>query len=45
MPERLMGVDCKSTGYAYVGSNPSRPIHRRYDRIYGHNSIARVAQW
>jgi hypothetical protein len=25
MPERLMGVDCKSTGYAYAGSNPARP--------------------
>jgi hypothetical protein len=36
MPERLMGVDCKSTGYAYAGSNPARPIHRRYGRIYGH---------
>ncbi len=28
MPEWLMGVDCKSTGYAYVGSNPTRPIHK-----------------
>lgn len=25
MPEWLMGVDCKSAGYAYVGSNPTRP--------------------
>lgn len=25
MPEWLMGVDCKSTGYAYAGSNPARP--------------------
>ncbi len=23
-----MGVDCKSTGSAYVGSNPTRPIIR-----------------
>jgi hypothetical protein len=27
VPERLMGADCKSAGYAYVGSNPTRPIH------------------
>lgn len=26
MPERLMGADCKSAGYAYAGSNPARPI-------------------
>jgi hypothetical protein len=25
MPERLMGADCKSAGYAYAGSNPARP--------------------
>lgn len=25
VPEWLMGVDCKSTGLAYVGSNPTRP--------------------
>ena len=25
MPEWLMGVDCKFTGYTYVGSNPTRP--------------------
>ena len=25
MPEWLMGADCKSAGYAYVGSNPTRP--------------------
>ena len=25
MPEWLMGVDCKSTGFAYAGSNPARP--------------------
>ena len=25
MPEWLMGVDCKSAGYTYVGSNPTRP--------------------
>jgi hypothetical protein len=23
MPERLKGADCKSAGYAYVGSNPT----------------------
>ena len=23
MPERLKGADCKSVGYAYVGSNPT----------------------
>ncbi len=22
-----MGVDCKSAGYTYVGSNPTRPIY------------------
>ena len=26
MPEWIMGVDCKFTGYTYVGSNPTRPI-------------------
>ena len=26
MPEWLMGADCKSAGYAYVGSNPTRLI-------------------
>jgi hypothetical protein len=26
VPEWLMGVDCKSTGHAYAGSNPARPI-------------------
>ena len=26
VPEWLMGADCKSAGYAYVGSNPTRPI-------------------
>lgn len=25
VPERLMGADCKSAGYAYAGSNPARP--------------------
>ena len=25
MPEWLKGADCKSAGYAYVGSNPTRP--------------------
>lgn len=25
MPEWLMGADCKSAGFAYVGSNPTRP--------------------
>ena len=25
MPEWLMGADCKSAGYTYVGSNPTRP--------------------
>ena len=27
VPEWLMGADCKSAGSAYVGSNPTRPIH------------------
>ena len=26
LPERLKGTDCKSVGYAYVGSNPTLPI-------------------
>lgn len=32
MPERLMGADCKSAGYAYAGSNPARPttIHSKF---------------
>jgi hypothetical protein len=28
VPEWLMGVDCKSTGYAYTSSNLVRPISR-----------------
>ncbi len=30
MPEWLMGADCKSAGYAYVGSNPTRPKFKVY---------------
>lgn len=30
MPEWLMGADCKSAGYAYVGSNPTRPKNTKY---------------
>ena len=26
MPEWLKGADCKSAGFTYVGSNPTRPI-------------------
>ncbi len=26
-----MGVDCKSTGTAYAGSNPARPICKNLD--------------
>ena len=26
LPERLKGTDCKSVGYAYVGSNPTPPM-------------------
>ncbi len=33
MPEWLMGVDCKSTGYAYAGSNPARPIQYTTERF------------
>ena len=29
VPEWLMGADCKSAGSAYVGSNPTRPIHHK----------------
>ena len=30
VPERLMGADCKSAGFAYAGSNPARPnINKR----------------
>jgi len=25
IPKRLNGADCKSVGYAYVGSNPALP--------------------
>ena len=28
LPERLKGTDCKSVGYAYVGSNPTPPTVR-----------------
>lgn len=33
MPEWLMGVDCKSAGYAYAGSNPARPKIFIWNRI------------
>ena len=33
VPERLKGTDCKSVGYAYVGSNPTP------------STSAGVAQW
>ena len=33
VPERLKGTDCKSVGYAYVGSNPTPSTN------------AGVAQW
>lgn len=33
MPEWLMGVDCKSTGFAYAGSNPARPKKRRTKKV------------
>lgn len=29
MPERLMGADCKSAGFAYAGSNPARPNYTK----------------
>ena len=28
VPEWLKGTDCKSVGYAYDGSNPSRPTRK-----------------
>ncbi len=31
VPEWLMGADCKSAGYTYVGSNPTRP---KNEKIY-----------
>ena len=33
MPEWLKGADCKSAGYAYVGSNPTPSTSRRFDRV------------
>lgn len=39
MPEWLMGVDCKSTGYAYAGSNPARPIYIEKYRKEGVNHL------
>ena len=33
MPEWLMGADCKSAGYAYVGSNPTRPKYIKFKFI------------
>ena len=33
LPERLKGTDCKSVGYAYVGSNPTPPIACRFRKI------------
>jgi hypothetical protein len=28
-----MGVDCKSAGYAYAGSNPARPNKNEYRKV------------
>jgi hypothetical protein len=28
-----MGADCKSAGFAYVGSNPTRPKHKNIPRL------------
>ena len=33
MPERLMGTDCKSVSFAYVGSNPTRPTRVMYYKL------------
>ena len=43
MPEWLMGVDCKSTGYAYAGSNPARPTTKQLNLLEKSNAL--VAQW
>ena len=40
MPEWPKGVDCKSTGIAYVGSNPSRPTNYRQVSRFGSLAIA-----
>lgn len=34
MPEWLKGTDCKSVGYAYVGSNPTPPTVRLRPHVY-----------
>ncbi len=33
MPEWLMGEDCKSSGFAYAGSNPARPKTKLANRV------------
>ncbi len=42
MPEWLMGADCKSAGYAYVGSNPTRPNLNIYIYIYIQTTVPNV---
>jgi hypothetical protein len=53
-PSWLMGADCKSAGYAYVGSNPTRPTSQKIKSnqlflsfllVIILFTIARVAQW
>ena len=33
MPEGLKGADCKSAGFAYVGSNPTRPTFKNLKKL------------
>ena len=42
MPEWLKGTDCKSVGSAYVGSNPTRPIIKKF--IYKKAFLAGVSE-
>ncbi len=37
LPEWLMGADCKSAGYAYVGSNPTRPTTSLHSSAVEHS--------
>lgn len=39
VPEWLKGTDCKSVGFAYIGSNPIRPKVSIFVLVHSQNSI------
>ena len=45
MPEWLKGADCKSAGFAYVGSNPTRPISNYLLKLFEKIVILKKKNW